>query len=82
MKPIPFEPVAPPAPPDEPEEAEENTAAERIRELGQVFLDGLDKDLKGAERESLEQISAIVEDVGKKAVQTVRKYLSEQEKQS
>ncbi|MBE6909355.1 MAG: hypothetical protein E7474_07260 [Ruminococcaceae bacterium] len=81
MKPIPFEPIAPTAPPDEPEEAEENTAAERVRELGRAFLDGLDKELKEAEREGLEQILAIVEDVGKKAVQTVKKYCNEHQEE-
>ena len=81
MKPIPFEPIAPTAPPDEPEEAEENTAAERVRELGRAFLDGLDKELKEAEREGLEQILAIVEDVGKKVVQTVKKYCNEHQEE-
>ena len=81
MKPIPFEPVAPPTLPDEPEETEENAAAERIRELGRDYLDGLDKALKGAERKGLEQILAIVEEVGEKAVQTVRKYWNEHQEE-
>ena len=82
MKPIPFEPVVQTDPPDEPEETEENKAAERIRELGQTFLDGLDQELKGAERENLEQLLAIVEDVGEKAVQTVKKYLKEHQEEN
>ena len=95
MAPIPFEPVAPPDTPDapepvdEPDEGEESVAgaasapvAERIRELGQIFLDELEQELKGSERESLEKILAIVEDVSEKAVQTVKKYWNKQQEEN
>ena len=91
MVPIPFEPVVPsdppaPAPADGSDSAEEDEAlpqadpvAERVREMGLIFLSGLDEELKGAEREGLAQILAIVEGIGEKAVQTVQKYLNQQE---
>ena len=89
MAPIPFEPLTPPdasapASADESDEAEKCAAvaandpiAERIRELGQIFLDGLGKELKEVEREGLVQILTIVDDIGKKAVQTVKAFLNE-----
>ena len=52
-------------------------AAERIREIGQAFLDGLDEALKGLGGEGVDQILGIVEDVGEKAVQTVKKHFVE-----
>lgn len=93
MAPIPFEPIVPPdspvpAPANESNEAEEDIAepvsnpiAERVREIGQVFLDRLDVTLKGLGREDAEQIFAIVEEVGEKAVQTVKKYLNEHQEE-
>ena len=93
MEPIPFEPVAPPDPPvsapaNESDEAEEDIAefadnpiAEQMRETGQIFLDGLGETLKGLGREDAEQILAIVEEVGEKAVQTVKKYLNEHQEE-
>ena len=92
MAPIPFEPVVPteqsePSVENEEEASEqeqeeqpvlrENHAAERIREIGQAFLDGLDEALKGLGGEGVDQILGIVEDVGEKAVQTVKKHFVE-----
>ena len=92
MEPIPFEPVVPTeqsetsveneeeASEQEQEEQpvlRENHAAERIREIGQAFLDGLDEALKGLGGEGVDQILGIVEDVGEKAVQTVKKHFVE-----
>ena len=92
MAPIPFEPVVPTEqsePSAENEEGasdqgqeeqpvpRENPAAERIREIGQAFLDGLDEALKGLGGEGVDQILGIVEDVGEKAVQTVKKHFVE-----
>ena len=83
MEPIPFEPVVPTEqsePSAENEEGasdqgqeeqpvpRENPAAERIREIGQAFLDGLNEALKGLGGEGVDQILVIVEVVGEKAV--------------
>ena len=92
MEPIPFEPVVPTEQSETSVENEEesseqgqeeqpvpreNPAAERIREIGQAFLDGLDEALKGLGGEGVDQILGIVEDVGEKAVQTVKKHFVE-----
>ncbi len=86
MEPIPFEPVVPPdfSSADEADEADEaaavpqaSPAAERVREMGQLFLDGLGETLEGLERGDVEQVLAIVEDIGEKAVQTAKRYLKE-----
>ena len=92
MEPIPFEPVVPTEQSETSVENEEesseqeqeeqpvlreNHAAERIREIGQAFLDGLDEALKGLGGEGVDQILGIVEDVGEKAVQTVKKHFVE-----
>ena len=92
MEPIPFEPIVPTEQSETSVENEEesseqeqeeqpvlreNHAAERIREIGQAFLDELDEALKGLGGEGVDQILGIVEDVGEKAVQTVKKHFVE-----